>query len=448
MGFILPKFNSKRRKVRDKTASLICITAMATALTLLPLPMKISAVEEREKSGQETEAAPETSPQESEPLRESEQETAGREEKESASGADSRGETEPVKESEQETAAKEETQLSTTAPTESEPLKQTEQETSAKEEIEKREETETKEPPVTTAASRETEPLKETEPSKKTDSPKEAEPSKETEEEPEEGEEEEKPPREAASEIKSIIRSEVPEAAEIKVPIYNYDVVNIVAPAKYAVALNPYELAVRTGEEDVSTEQVVSRNYGILNKSSTDKIVRVTFVVEDLNGGEIAFVDSAEEAWEADEDTYAVYLAAVPADDSGIWVDGEPVDCDTTAAELSDVEMEKALDSALPLGEGENTLSFKLSKAVYNFEDGRELSLDEEDGEHQGSLKLLSLAPGEGGITAFTFIGAMNRRGDWGKLLYGIKISAIYTYETATGEEKIIEGTGAMIREY
>lgn len=435
MGFILPKFYSKRRKGRDKTASLIRITAVAVALTLIPLPMKISAVEEREKSGQETEAVPETSPQESEPLRESEQETARREEKESATETVSGEETESVKESEQETAAKEETQPSTTAPAESEPLKEIEQETSVNEETEKREETETKEPPATTAASNETEPQKETGPSKK------------TEEEPEEGEKEENPPREEASEIRRIIRSEVPAAAEIKVPIYNYDVVNIVAPAKYAVALNPYELAVRTGEDEISTEQVVSRNYGILNKSSTDKVVRVTFVVEDLNGGEIVFVDSAEEAWEADEDTYAVYLAAVPADDSGIWIDGEPVDCDTTAAELSDVEMEGAIDSALPLGEGENTLSFKLSKAVYNFEDGRELSLDEEDGERQGSLKLLSLAPGEGGITAFTFIGAMNRRADWGKLLYGIKISAIYTYETTTGEEKIVEGTGTMVRE-
>lgn len=429
LGFILPKFNSKRRKVRDKTAFLIRITAVATALTLIPLPIKSSAVEEREESGQGTEGVLETSPEESEPLREPEQETARKEETQPATEAASEEETEPVKESEQETTAREETQPSMTDPAESEDLKDTEKETSVKEETEKREETETKESPATTTASKETEPPKE------------------TEEEPDEEVKEERPPREEASEIRRIIRSEVPATAEIKVPIYNYDVVNIVAPAKYAVALNPYELAVRTGEDEVSTEQVVSRNYGILNKSSTDKIVSVTFVVEDLNGGEIVFVDSAEEAWEADEDTYAVYLAAVPADDSGIWIDGEPVDCDTTAAELSDVEMKGAMDSALPLGEGENTLSFKLSKAVYNFEDDRELVLDEEDSGNKGSLKLMSLDPGEGGITAFTFMGAMNRRADWGKLLYGIKISAVYTYETAISEEEIVEGTGVMVRE-
>lgn len=438
LGFILPKFNSKRQKARGKTAFLIRITAMATALTLIPLPIKSSAVEEREESKQGTEAALETSPQESEPLRESEQETAGREETQPATEAASGEETGVMKESEQETTAKEETtQPSTTDPAESEGLKDTEQETFEKEETEKREETETKEPSATTSASKETEALKETE------QPKEAE------EKTDKGEKEEKPSREEASEIRRIIRSEVPAATEIKVPIYNYDVVNIVAPAKYAVALNPYELAVRTGEDEVSAEQVVSRNYGILNKSSTDKIVSVTFVVEDLNGGEIVFVDSAEEAWGADEDTYAVYLAAVPADDSGIWIDGESVDCDTTAAELSDVEMEGAMDSALPLGKGENTISFKLSKAVYDFEDDRELILEDEeekDGEERRRLELLSLAPGEGGITAFSFIGAMNRRADWGKLLYGIKISAVYTYETATGEEEIVEGTRAVVR--
>lgn len=56
MGFILPRFKSKRREVRDKKASLVRITAVATALMLIPLLMKISAVEEYEESGQETEA--------------------------------------------------------------------------------------------------------------------------------------------------------------------------------------------------------------------------------------------------------------------------------------------------------------------------------------------------------------------------------------------------------
>lgn len=249
----------------------------------------------------------------------------------------------------------------------------------------------------------------------------------------------------SASDADRQLRDTMESAVEIMVPIYNYDVVNIVAPAKYAVALNPYGLAIKTGENEVSIDQVVSRKYGILNKSSTDKIVSITFVVEDLNEGKIVFVDSAEEAQEAEADMYAVYLAAVPADDSGVWIGGKNADCDTTAMDLSDVEMNGAMDRALALKEGENAISFKLSKAVYNFEDGSELTLDGEDSEDKGGLMLSSLAPEESGITAFTFTGAMNPKADWGKLLYGVKISAIYTYETATGEEVILEGTGAMV---
>lgn len=130
LGFILPKFNSKRQKVRGKTAFLIHITVAATVLTLIPHPMKISAVEEHEESGQGTEAALETSPQESEPLREPEQETVGKEETQPATEAASGKETEPVKESEQETTAREETQPSTKDLEESEGLKESEQETS------------------------------------------------------------------------------------------------------------------------------------------------------------------------------------------------------------------------------------------------------------------------------------------------------------------------------
>ena len=456
MGFMLKKCNSKRRKGRGKAASLIPMAAVATALTLLPIPMETSAVEEREGTGGETGAIASEALQEPEATRELEQETSAEEGTQPASVAASEEALETLEEAGQEAGKeteKETEPASTAAQTESKPLKETEQETSVKEETEskplKESEQETDEKKET-----ESEPLEESE--EGTSEKKETEPVPATvPQEPESpGKEEiegsgkgEKDPTEREIDSSKVIRKAVPSAVEIKVPIYKYDVVNIVAPTKYAVALNPYGLAVRTGEDEVSTGQVVSRKYGILNKSSTDKIVSVTFMVEDLNGGKIVFVDSEEEAWEADEDTYAVYLAAVPADDSGIWINGEPVDCDTTAAELSDVEMEEATDSALPLGEGKNTLSFLLSKAVYSFGDGTEHNLGEEDWEYEDRLELLSLAPGEGGITAFTFTGAMNPKADWGKLLYGIKISAVYTYKTATGEEEILEGTGAMIME-
>lgn len=236
-----------------------------------------------------------------------------------------------------------------------------------------------------------------------------------------------------------------PSPVEVVVPIYNYDITNIVAPARFAVALNPYKLAIKTGDDTVSTEQIVSRMYGIINKSSTDKVVTVTLTVEDLNNGQIVFVDSKEEVEQADKDTYAVYLAAIPADANEIQIHGEAANQDTSSADLSDVSMTGAMDSAVALKNGENKIAFRLSKAAFDFENGSELALDaEQEGYAEDSFKLSSLAPEGGGVTAFTFSGAINPKADWGKLLKGVRISAVYTYETAS-EEKILEGTGAMI---
>lgn len=238
------------------------------------------------------------------------------------------------------------------------------------------------------------------------------------------------------------------DAMEISVPIYNYDIVNVVVPTSYAVALNPYELPIRVNETTVSTNQVVARNYGIINKSTLDKIVTVTIMVEDQNGGKITFVDSKEAVLNADKDTYAVYFTAVPADDSGIKTGSGNVDVnkDTTGAELSDVSMTSAENSAVVLKEGKNQIAFKLSKAVYQYEEGREIEMDtaqEKDVREQ--MELTSLATDGTGVTAFTFKGAMNQRADWSKLTNGIKVSVVYSYETAAGNERIADGTNTVL---
>lgn len=250
---------------------------------------------------------------------------------------------------------------------------------------------------------------------------------------------------EPSEEMDTPADTKVTEKVETVVPIYNYGITNVVAPAKFAVALNPYQMEVRINDTEISTDQIVSKKYGIINKSSTDQIVTVTLTVEDLNEGKIVFVDSMEKAQNADPDTYAVYLAAVPADESGIKVGGENVNQNTSASDLSDVDMTGVLEKAVAMKEGDNSFSFKLSRAVYSFEDGSGLSLDDGEKENRENLKLSSLAPGGGGVTAFTFAGAMNPRADWGKLVNGVRISAVYTYKTASGDERIIEGTGGMI---
>lgn len=233
-------------------------------------------------------------------------------------------------------------------------------------------------------------------------------------------------------------------AITVPVPIYNYDIANVVLPTSYSVALNPYELPIKTKDGTVSSSQVVSQNYGIVNKSTRDKVVTATFTIEDENAGKIVFVGSKEEALNADKDTYAVYLSVIPADDAGIKIEGEEADIDTSAEALSNVTMNKARDHAIVLSEGESQISFKLSKAVYEFGDSEEIILDSKEDAGE-SPKLAGLAANSGGVTAFTFDGVMNPKADWSKLAKGVRISVTYDYDNTAGDEKIVDGTGAMI---
>ena len=231
---------------------------------------------------------------------------------------------------------------------------------------------------------------------------------------------------------------------EVTVPIYDYDILKVLVPTSYAVAFNPYGMNISVGEGRFYNGQVISRNYGIVNESTRDKLVTVAITVEDLNDGQITFVDSAEDVRDADAETFAIYLALIPADDGEIMVDNRNPDKDITAAALADVSMGQSTENAVALLAGENQVTFKLSGAVYGFLDDAELSLGDE-GIQDGSFQLMELAADGTGVTAFTFDGVMNPDADWTKLQRGIKISVIYTYENATGAETIVEGTGAMV---
>lgn len=206
------------------------------------------------------------------------------------------------------------------------------------------------------------------------------------------------------------------------------EIINVVVPTTYTLALNPYGLPIRIDKNTISTEQVISRMYGIVNKSSTDQIVTVSLTVEDRNGGKIIFVDSAEEAENAEGDVYAIYLEAVPANEEQILIDGKPVDSEVTGESLRKVEMTGEKEHAVTLHDGINRIAFKLFGAVYN-----------DDNE------LMKLAPDGKGVSAYTFSGVMNPNAEWEKLSGGIKLSVVYTYQTSDGNEDIIEGTGAMI---
>ena len=238
--------------------------------------------------------------------------------------------------------------------------------------------------------------------------------------------------------------SEISPPLETVVPIYDYDILNVLVPTSYKVAFNPYGLNVSVGEGRFFSGQVISRNYGIVNASNKDKLVTVILTIEDLNDGQITFVDSAEAARNADEETFAVYLALVPADDGEIMVNNQILDKDIAAGDLVDVSMGQSTENAVTLLAGENRVTFKLSGAKYGFMVN---SPNLEDGVSQdGSFQLLELAANGAGTTAFTFDGVMNPDADWAELRRGIKISVVYTYEDATGTETIVEGTGAMVQ--
>lgn len=234
------------------------------------------------------------------------------------------------------------------------------------------------------------------------------------------------------------------EAVTVPVPIYNYDIANVVVPTSYAVALNPYELPIKANNGTVSISQVVSQNYGIVNKSTRDKLVTVTIKIRDENRGKIVFVDSREEALKADKDVYAVYLCVVPSDTTGIKINGADADKDTSAEALTSVAMNKAKDSAVVLKEGENRISFKLSKAIYEFGGSEGIELGSAD-DIENIPELAGLAADNGGVTAFTFDGAMNPNADWTRLSKGVNITVTYSYENAVGDETIVDGTAAMI---
>lgn len=233
--------------------------------------------------------------------------------------------------------------------------------------------------------------------------------------------------------------SSEPPKVEADAPIYAYDVVQVIVPTEFKVAFNPGKLEVTTGSgaSDKSSDQIVSKNYGIVNKSTRNKVVSVSLKVEDANtdsdgNGKINFVDTAAKATTPDDvEDYAVYLTVIPAKDGTIQANSKAVDKDTAAADLGNVTMtEAAADDAITLNAGDNEIAFVLDQATYALKSGSKLDLDNQTANNVSSLYEVS-ALGTNGATAFTFGGAMNDKAKWEALTGGIKITAVYTNETA-----------------
>lgn len=229
----------------------------------------------------------------------------------------------------------------------------------------------------------------------------------------------------------------------VDAPIYAYDITNVVVPTTYVVAFNPDKLdVIKNGDEaNPIRDQIVSKNYGIINKSTKDKVITVTLKVEDLNGDKITFASDPADVTSAAADDYVVNLTLVPADADEVKVGAASAGLTTTGADLADVTMAGATSSAKALVAGENEVDFLLEKAKYtgkiNLESAKDNNVADE-------FTLSSLADNGKGITAFTFSGTMNEKADWTKLTKGIKITAIYSNENAADGATAVTGTGAL----
>ncbi|MBD5445325.1 MAG: hypothetical protein HDR29_07215 [Lachnospiraceae bacterium] len=227
----------------------------------------------------------------------------------------------------------------------------------------------------------------------------------------------------------------------VDAPIYAYDITNVVVPTNFLVAFNPDGLDVKKAEGDVVQDQIVSKNYGIINKSTKDKIITVAFDVEDLNEDKITFAEDASEVTSAVTDDYVINLQVIPANATEVEVASGAADLTTTGADLADAKMTAATSAAKTLVAGENYVDFLLSKAAYT----GTIDLSSADTNNVTSdFTIDSLATSGKGITAFTFGGTMNTNTDWTKLTKGIKITAVYDSENAPSGATAVTGTGAL----
>lgn len=242
--------------------------------------------------------------------------------------------------------------------------------------------------------------------------------------------------------------SEPPAGVDVTAPIYSYDLVNVVVPSAYAVAFNPDGLTVTVEGSTTSTDQIVSKNYGIVNKSTKDKLVTVKLTVADQNtNSDIEFVDSEDKVTNAVKDTHVIYLTAVPADATEVQVGNNSADKDTAAAALGNVTMTKSTTQKVVLSPGENKIGFKLDKATYALKSGSSITLGTDTGNSVADKYEISALAGSGkGITAFTLDGKMNTNTDWTAVTAGVKISVVYEWKTAESTDTVLTGTGAMVQ--
>ncbi len=227
-------------------------------------------------------------------------------------------------------------------------------------------------------------------------------------------------------------------------PIYSFDINDVVVPTLFTAAINPDGLAVKVGS-GTSTDQVISKNYGIVNKSSKAKTVKIAFTATDMNTNQVQFMTSEDDVTGAPSGTYAVYLAAVPADSSGVTTladNSTLIDKSTAADKLNDVAM-TASTQEVALGTTTTEMGLYLPAATYAPISGSEVELGTTTVNNVKSHYELTQV---GGVSAYTFKGKVNSKADWNVLQQGVNITAVYTFETPDTAPTVISGTNAMVQ--
>jgi len=254
-----------------------------------------------------------------------------------------------------------------------------------------------------------------------------------------------------------------PESTAATANVLAYSLESVVVPTALKVALNPQGLEVTTKTDVTSTEQIVSLNYGMANLSTADKDVTVSFKVTGTADAEktpITFVDSAEKATFGTGDDNAklgqlkMYLAVVAADGDPTIADESSTafavadktganEHNATKENLADVAMTKASDGKVTFAKGDDyanaEIAFKLNKSVYAVQDGKTIDWDTTQETLKDNMEITTL----GGVTGFTFIGAMNTGADWTKAdVSALTITPIYGVADITGTEVAVTDGG------
>ncbi len=221
----------------------------------------------------------------------------------------------------------------------------------------------------------------------------------------------------------------------VDAPIYSMNITNVVVPTSFAMAFNPQGYDITVAPDTTVNDQVVSLNYGVINKSSADKTMMISFTAEDLNttagGSMIEFVDSAEAIADAEQGEYKVYLSATPVTiDAGVTLDK-----DSAAADLVGFDGEAVSGGDVAIV-GSGMLGFNLEKATYEQKAGATIGLADTSGNdvtsNDISDKFELTAITADGVAAFTLGGAMNTNTDWTKITEGIKVGVVYEFTDTT----------------